>query len=57
MNPTNSIYVGSPPDPEDPSPLHRCPQCQRLNTQDDYRPDGDCPQCQAPYKSNGSEED
>ena len=51
MKPTNQVYVGSPPDPEDPSPLHRCPHCQRLNTLQDYRPDGDCPQCQAPYTS------
>jgi uncharacterized paraquat-inducible protein A len=59
MKPTNSIYLGDhrldPPDEED---LHQCHNCQRLNTSQDYRRnDGDCPKCQAPYKSNGSEED
>lgn len=56
MKPTNRIYIGGPAlDPPDEELLHRCPHCQRLNTQDDYRPDGECPQCQTPY--NGSEED
>lgn len=51
MKPTNRFYAGQPPDPGGPSPLHRCHNCQRLNTLQDYRPDGDCPQCQAPYTS------
>jgi len=57
MKPRNPIYIGSPPALGDQSPLMRCHNCQRLNTQEDYRPDGECPNCQAPYKSNGSEED
>lgn len=57
MKTSNRFYAGSPPAPGDQSPLMRCHNCQRLNTQEDYRPDGECPNCKAPYKSNGSEED
>lgn len=51
MKPRNAIYLGSPPDPGDQSPLTRCHKCQRLNTLDDYkRNDGECPKCDEPMK-------
>lgn len=57
--PTNRFYVGGPTlDPPEDWVMINCPNCHKSAYSAEWRKNrGYCPQCQAPYKSNGSEED